>query len=130
MRWLALAFGAFVLGISVLASTGLRGDIARLAAGVPGGDVTGHFLLMGLLAFFVVLGFSRVRVARRRLGVLGSALIVSALVTLDELAQLLLPARRFSLVDLAASYAGIVVFTLLAWLIVARLRRFRSNSAS
>ena len=74
----------------MLASVGYRADVARLIAYVPGGDVTGHFLLMGTLAFLVVLAFARAHVGGRRLGVLGAALIVTALVTIDEVAQLVL----------------------------------------
>lgn len=122
MRWLALAFGVFVLSVSVLASIGYRADVARVLAVVPGGDTTGHFVLMGLLAFLVVLAFAGARLRRRRLGVLGCALLVGVLVTIDEVTQLFLPARRFSLQDLAASYGGIAVFSLLAWGVSAWLR--------
>ena len=122
MRGLALAFGAFVAGVSVLASTAYHVEIARLVGRLPGGDLTGHFLLMGILAFLAVLGFASARVRGRQLGVVGVAALITALVTVDEVAQLHLPTRSFSWADLFASYGGIVAFTGLAWLAL-RLRR-------
>ena len=128
MRVLALAFAAFVFTTSILTSSGYASEILRISGHLPGRDITGHFLLMGLLAFFVVMGFASARPAGRRLGVPGAAFIVAVLVTLDELIQLTIPSRTFSLVDLGASYAGIVSFSLLAAVVMA-VRRGRDHPA-
>ena len=116
-RWLAVAFGAFCVSLSVLASVGYRRQVSNLCRHVPGADLTGHFVLMGLLAFFAILGFGSTRIAGRRLGSLGCALVVAGLVTIDECIQSFVPARSFALSDLAASYAGIIAFGSVAWLV-------------
>jgi len=116
-RWLkrfAIALGALVIVTGVVASSPYSGHLGVVAR-IPGRDVTVHFVLMGLLTFFAVLGFASSRIAGRRLGILGCTALVVAFVTIDEFVQLLVPSRAFSLVDLSASYAGVATFATLAW---------------
>ena len=70
MRGLAILAIATVAAISLVASLGYR-HLFLFVHSVPGRDITGHFVLMGLLAFFVALGFSSSRLWGRRLGALG-----------------------------------------------------------
>ena len=117
MRAFALVFAACVAAISFLATTRYGGEVSDLARQLPGRDVTGHFLLMGALAFFVVLGFADARVRGRTLGALGAIVIVALGATFDETLQFFSTNRTFSLVDLSASLGGIAVFGALAgWL--------------
>jgi len=77
----------------------------------PGGDKLGHFVLMGWLAFVVQLAVAAVRRESAPSGaralVARSTLVVAAVVALEELSQLAFLVRTPSLLDLAASLAGI-----------------------
>jgi hypothetical protein len=115
---LAAGYGLVLLGIILLAGRGSMNPVFAFVQRTPYLDKLGHFLLIGLLALLVnlALGARRWQVGGQRV-LLGSA-VVAALVTLEELSQLFLPNRAFSLLDLAANYAGIWVFGWLAgWLV-------------
>ena len=112
MRYMALlAFTTFIT-ISALVST--RKEWFGFVYDVPGGDKFFHFVGMGLLSFFMVLGFSSLTTHGRRIGSTAIVTAVALLVTLDELLQLAIPSRTFSLDDLAWSLAGVLVFGLVA----------------
>jgi hypothetical protein len=122
MRAFALVFAACVAAISFLATTRYGGEVSDLARQLPGRDVTGHFLLMGALAFFVVLGFADARIRGRTLGALGALGIVALGASIDEVLQLWSTNRTFSFVDLGASLAGIAAFGAIAAWQVSRRR--------
>lgn len=89
----------------------------RIVSALPGGDVTGHFLLVGGSAFLATLGFGPgSEPSWRRL--LVPALAVTLFATADEISQIYLEERDFSWTDLAANYAGILFFSTIAigWL--------------
>ena len=112
MRYLAfLAITTFIT-ISALVST--RKEWFGFVYDVPGGDKFFHFVGMGLLSFFMVLGFSSLITHGRRLGPTAIMAAAALLVTLDEIIQLAIPSRTFSLDDLAWSLAGVLVFGLAA----------------
>jgi VanZ family protein len=69
---------------------------------------------MGLLAFFMVLGFSSRAANQRILSPVASLAAASLLVTLDEVIQLAIPSRTFELKDLAWGLTGVLVFGLAA----------------
>ncbi len=122
MKRLAI-FSILIVGaINLVASFGDR-SVARLVNRLPGRDITAHFVLVGLVALFVALGFASSRLGGRRLGALGCSLLVAAAVTLEEASQSLIPSRSFSLSDLLASYGGILVAGLLAAAILSRRAR-------
>lgn len=107
LRWVALLWLLGVASVSAAAST--PAGVANLAwaARLPGRDKTAHFVLMGGLAFFAVLGFAGTRLGGRRVS--GPAVLggVVALVTLEEIVQRWIPLRAFSLEDFAWSLAGV-----------------------
>jgi len=112
MRYLAyLAIATFVT-ISALVST--HKEWFGFIYGIPGKDYLAHFVGMGLLAFFMVLGFSSRATQGRPLSPLASMATATLLVTLDEVSQLAIPSRTFALNDLAWSLAGVLVFGLAA----------------
>ncbi len=125
-RLALLAMGAAVLtsGAATLFSPGWF----RLVRHLPGGDKTGHFLIMGTVSFLVTLAFSSARIRGRRLGAVGCVLMVGAVVTVDEFLQLLFPTRSFSLGDLLANWLGILSFGAAAWLVL-RTRTKRRERA-
>ncbi len=131
-----LGWGAIAacLGLTLWASSDAAFPLSRALPYVPGRDVTGHFLIMGALAAACVIAFARgSRATGLWRGKGGSAARVLAFVavgvTVDELAQALIPSRTFSWLDLAASLAGVVLFGGLAAWWVAR-QRPRTDDAS
>ena len=123
MRLLGLLAIAVVAGLSVVASLDPESPLLDFVKRVPGRDTTLHFLLMGVLALFVVLGFASARVGGRRLGVLGCGVLAGVAITLEEILQIAIPGRVFSWTDLSASWGGILAGTALAWMIL----RWRSR---
>ena len=110
--------------ISLVASTSYGLILARLVQQIPGGDKTGHFVLMGIVSFVTVVAAIRLGTRSPRANVMIGFILVGVFATLDEVLQLVLPRRTFSLSDLSASYAGVVVFGALAWALVrSRSRR-------
>lgn len=112
-----------VIGLSVWASSPYSSVLTAPLAYVPGGDTTGHVLIMGALAAACVIAFSRRLWRGRPLGA-GRVLSLVALgVTVDEVIQAGIPSRTFSWLDLAASLVGVAVCGALAAAWVARRQR-------
>jgi polysaccharide biosynthesis protein VpsQ len=84
----------------------------------PNGDKVGHFVLLGLMAFLMNCSFPGRVVRIFSLPIPTGSLIVAGLASLEELSQSLFPNRTSSLLDLAASFLGITVFSYLSmWVI-------------
>ena len=114
MKWLALFFSLFILAIIVLADKGLLGPLRGLYA-FPHGDKAGHFVLYGLLALILNLYFlSRPHGDPKRL-VLAVSLILALLIGLEEWSQARFPSRTMDLLDLLSSYAGVAIFSFIAY---------------
>lgn len=76
----------------------------------PYGDKVGRFILFGLLDFFITRAFLSSHPNRSRGWVtLSIGLFLALLITLEEFSQKLFAKRTFDLVDLFASYAGLLV---------------------
>ena len=125
MRVLAYLAIATFCTISALAS--IHTEWFGFIYAIPGKDLFAHFVGMGLLSFFMVLGFSSRDSRGRSLGPLASMTAATLLVTLDEVIQLAIPSRNFSLDDLAWSFSGVLVFGLAA-AGIDRIRRQRGQS--
>ena len=121
-----VSFAAALVVVIVLSDLGYGPRLFGFVNSIPGGDHTGHFFLMGMLSFLVNLSLSCARFRVAGLGILKGTAIVFAIVTLEELSQLLFPARRFSYTDLLFSYAGVLVF---GWLAAGLFSRSRSELA-
>lgn len=93
---------------------------------IPSSDKAGHFLVMGLLAAALVWAFADLSWRGHRLGVLGSLVGTLLLVSLEEASQLALRTRTFSWLDLAYSWAGVLVLGGLAGAFV----RYRAARAA
>lgn len=112
-RGAALGALTAVALLSLAASTG-GASVDRLldpiVAAVPGGDLTGHLLLMGACSFLTVRGFAAVPWRGRTLGalrVVGALLVLSLT---DEASQHFLAARTCSWSDALANVVGILTF--------------------
>jgi len=115
MKWLTILFALFILLVVVFADTGHLG-ILGIANSIPYGDKAGHFILYGILTLLVDLTILQARgnSNRSRL-VFRVGLILAVLIGLEEYSQKFFPSRTFSLVDLAASYFGVIFFSWIAF---------------
>lgn len=110
MRSLAIFFTFFIVGIIVLADMDRIPSFIRLLYDFPNGDKVGHFILFGLLNFFLTLTFLRALPNRTSMRVaLSVGLILAAAVAAEEFSQQFFSARTFDLIDLSASYLGLLV---------------------
>jgi polysaccharide biosynthesis protein VpsQ len=81
----------------------------------PNGDKVGHFILFGLLNFFITRAFLSSLPSKPRGWVaLSVGLILALFIALEEWSQKFFSTRTSDIVDLLASYTGIVTFAFLA----------------
>lgn len=111
MKWLAVLFGLFIIGIIIFADLGML-DILDFVNRFPYGDKAGHFILYGILTLLIDLALLRsLPHLSRRLLVLRVALILALLIGLEEFSQQYFPNRTFDLVDLTFGYLGVLFFS-------------------
>jgi VanZ family protein len=114
MKLITIFYICFILFIIALANQGELGVVAVIVYEVPYTDKLGHFILMGLLAFFINLNLKCSTISVWNWKFLKGSVIILSLVTLEEISQLLVETRTFDLMDLFADYLGIFVFGRLA----------------
>jgi len=116
MKYFAALFLAFIIGLIILADADLLPDFVNAIYDFPNGDKVGHFVLYGLLNFFITRAFLSSLPTRRGGWVtLSVGLILALFVALEEFSQMFFVARTFSLLDLTASLLGIVIGGLAAY---------------
>lgn len=116
-KLLAVFFLLFILTVVASADTGIGDHVYSFVFAVPFGDKIGHFLLMGTLSLLVNLALGARTVQFGRYDILLGSLLVAIGITLEELSQIWIVTRSFSLLDLAANYAGIWIFGRIAIII-------------
>ncbi|MBZ0111438.1 MAG: hypothetical protein K8J08_03175 [Thermoanaerobaculia bacterium] len=126
---LALLFGLVVASISLAASLGWGNRYLVKLHQIPGGDLAGHFLLVGGLSLVATLAFVDRQSVRPRRDWYRVMVVLGALLTLDELLQSFLPLRSFSLRDLGANYLGITLFSAFGWIWIGRSWRGTGQKA-
>jgi len=126
LKWLSLLFFLALVLIVIAADQGQLPHFIKTLYKFPGGDKVGHFLLMGLLAFFVNLALPLWPAEKPWRSLLIGSFVIIVVVTIEEASQGLFKTRRMSWADFISSYAGIVSFGYAAWLL--RLRRQRQVS--
>ena len=110
MRYFAALFLAFIIGLIVLADADLLPDFIKAIYDFPNWDKVGHFVLYGLLNFFITRAFLSSLPTRRGGWVtLSVGLILALFVALEEFSQKYFASRTFSLLDLTASLLGIII---------------------
>ena len=108
-------FAAFLLAVIILADIGQLGFLG-IVYSFPFGDKAGHFILLGILAFLVVLTTLRSRrFLDPRLVAVSVTLFLAMLAAAEEYSQKFFALRTFSLLDLFFSWAGLVLGAWLAW---------------
>lgn len=81
----------------------------------PNGDKLGHFVLFGLLNFFLTFAFlSRFQQNPKRFA-LSAGFILAAVITAEEFSQRYFSTRTFDLGDLTASLLGVFIGGWIAW---------------
>lgn len=81
---------------------------------IPFYDTIGHFVLIGLAAFFGHLALNKRRINCLNLSLPLAPSLAALCSIVDELLQRLSPYRTFDLTDLAADFVGILFFYWLA----------------
>ncbi len=108
MKYISVIFLGFIIAVIVLADIGGLPPLMRALYRFPNGDKVGHFILFGLLNFFLIRAFLSSFPNRPRGRVTVSISLVLALfIALEEWSQQLFSARTFDLLDLLASYLGL-----------------------
>ena len=76
---------------------------------IPYGDKVGHFFIFGVftLSLNILLSFRRISLFSKHFFV--GSVITFAFITVEEISQLLLVNRNFSITDLLANYLGIMI---------------------
>ncbi len=110
MKWITFLFALFILAVIVLADLGILPHFLSIVYDFPNGDKVGHFILFGLLGFLLTFTFTRSLPNRTRaLVALSIGLILMLLIALEEISQMFVSTRTFDLIDLLASYVGVVL---------------------
>ena len=109
IRLLTIFFAAFILIVVILANVGLLYEVFPFIKSVPGQDKTGHFILMGIMAFLANLSLRGRWVECYRVRLYLGSLIVLICVVAEESSQLLMATRGFDIGDLAADLLGILI---------------------
>ena len=130
MKWLAILFGLFIITIIVLADLGKLGFIYFLYS-FKYGDKVGHFILYGILTLLIDLALFRSSAQGDSVTVIPSwrqvavkvGLILAFAITVEEFSQQYFSKRTFDLIDLTASFLGVIFFSWLAVKIKSRTRR-------
>jgi VanZ family protein len=114
MKWYAVFFGLFIVGITALANLGWL-NVLGFINQIPFGDKAGHFILYGILTLLIDLAFIRARQEiSRKLIVLRIALILALAIGLEEYSQQFFEKRTSSWADLLFSYLGVGFFSWVA----------------
>jgi hypothetical protein len=127
IKWMAVLFGFFIIGIIVRANLGML-DILGFINAVPYGDKVGHFILYGILTFLIDRPFLIAQTGIHppplgpgpKLIVIRIALILALLIGIEEFSQRFFENRTSDWVDLIFSYLGVTFFSWLALRIKSR----------
>ena len=123
MKGLSIAFFLILVAIVIAADKGRLPQFLRVVYDFPGGDKVGHFVLMGILSFFVNMAVPLGPADKPWTSLLAATIVIMVVVALEEASQAYFPTRTLSWIDLGCSYAGILCLGYGAWLLRARAQR-------
>lgn len=110
MKYIAILFSIFIFLVIVLANQGSIPPFIKAIYDFPNGDKLGHFILFGLLNFFLTLTLIQTLPRfNSKLVTLSTGLILALLIGIEEFSQRFFSTRTFDLIDLLASYIGVFV---------------------
>ncbi|MBI5953463.1 MAG: VanZ family protein [Chloroflexi bacterium] len=110
MKRISILFTIFIIAVIILADRGSLPHWVRALYDFPNGDKLGHFALFGLLNFFLARALLSTFPSRPKGWVtISISLILALLIAAEEWSQQFFATRTFDLLDLLASYVGLVV---------------------
>ena len=110
MKYKSILIFVFIIALIILADNGAIPLFIRSLYDFPSGDKLGHFILYGILTFFITRAFLSSLPSKSRSWVtLAVCLTLTLGVALEEWSQPYFSARTFDLVDLLASFLGVLV---------------------
>lgn len=116
MKAFSVIFLAFILVVIVLADVGELPLLIRALYRFPYGDKVGHFILFGLLNFFLTQAFlSSKSNPRRKWVAVSIGLLLALFIAIEEWSQQFFLTRTFDLFDLVAGWLGLVIGGGVAW---------------
>jgi len=128
LKWIALAFTIFIVAVIVLADLGRLRFVFWMVGRVPYLDKFLHFLLIGILTFLVSASLMQMFPNKNLNWIALSCVLFFMIVfTVEEVSQIPIRRRDFSIQDLAANYLGILTFGFLAWWSYGRKKEITSN---
>ncbi|MFN0053245.1 MAG: VanZ family protein [Planctomycetales bacterium] len=108
-RWGSLAGYVLILALIVCAAdSGWWREVFDTVRSIPAGDKACHFLLMGMLVYLANRALQGRRFAWKRGVLFVGTVVVSVAVLAEEVSQIWIPGRSFSLLDLAADVLGML----------------------
>lgn len=109
MKIFAVLVATVVVMLTLIANLGYANQVFGFLKYVPGRDITGHFVLYGVLGFAATAGIARSRWATIPKARAIMTTVLATLITLEEFSQALIATRTFSFLDLSASLAGVLL---------------------
>jgi VanZ family protein len=110
MKKISVLFFVFIIVVIILADTGNLPRSIRALYAFPNGDKLGHFILFGLLNFFITRALLSANPSKSRSWVtLSAGLTLALFIAFEEWSQQFFSTRTFDLLDLLASYLGLIV---------------------
>ncbi len=116
MKYASVVFFIFIVVIVILADLGNLPPSIRALYRFPNGDKVGHFILFGLLNFFLTRAFAYpVDVRPRKRVTVSISMILAFFLALEEWSQQFLSSRTFDLLDLLAGCLGLTIGGWASW---------------
>jgi VanZ family protein len=114
--WVTVLFSLFLFALIVFDDMGKLNFLLLLMDSFPYGDKIVHFFFIGTLSFLINRTAMQLlpRKTSWRVSMVVSVFLL-AVFTIEETSQRFIAGRNASFADLAANYAGIIIFALLAY---------------
>ncbi|MGD1872853.1 MAG: VanZ family protein [Mastigocoleus sp.] len=122
-RFWVISFWFYIGIIIAIATSAYLKIIPNEIEKFPYYDTVLHFLLIGFSAFLGHLALRKRWIKILYIPLPLAPILISFFVTIEEFLQMLSPHRSFDLLDLAADFAGLMVFTLLA-----EMKKFKADN--
>jgi len=128
LRVITLLFFLFICFVIVSADTSRMPAWMYLIYHFPNGDKVGHFVLYGIMAFLMNISFPKWTYRLGSLTLPGGGLLFAVFSILEEISQSFFASRSSSLLDVACSLMGVLVFSVLSTFFIKRFQKPELNS--
>lgn len=127
-RIATLVFFLFICFVIFSADTSRMPGWIALVYHFPNGDKAGHFILYGIMAFLMNISFPKLAWHVGPVKLPGGGLLFAVFSILEEISQSFFTSRNSSLLDVAFSLLGILVFSYLSSIWIKRRGTLESDS--